>query len=145
MEINHYHFRRYVKIIAIIVISIISIMGIRNENFAAQSQSTDGRFSVVTTSIESDLGDLNSYIDDTSGSSRITSMAGTIVSAIQIVGTIISVAVLIVIGIKYMMGSIEEKAEYKKSLIPYIIGAFLLFTGSLIPQLIYTISQNLNE
>lgn len=42
-----------------------------------------------------------------------------------------------------MMGSAEEKADYKESLRPYIIGAFLLFTGSLIPQLIYTLSQNL--
>ena len=26
-----------------------------------------------------------------------------------------------------MMGSVEEKAEYKKTMMPYIIGAFMLF------------------
>lgn len=29
-----------------------------------------------------------------------------------------------------MVGSIEEKAEYKKSMIPYIIGVVLLFSVS---------------
>ena len=38
--------------------------------------------------------------------------------------------------------SVEEKATYKQTLLPYLIGAILLFTGSLIPQLIYDIMQN---
>ena len=32
-----------------------------------------------------------------------------------------------VIGIKYIMGSVEDKAEYKKTLKPYVIGAVLVF------------------
>ena len=48
---------------------------------------------------------------------------------IQVVGTIIAVGVLMVIGIKYMMGSAEEKAEYKKTMLPYIIGAVILFAA----------------
>ena len=34
-----------------------------------------------------------------------------------------------VIGIKYMMGSAEEKAEYKKTMIPYLVGAVILFAA----------------
>ena len=44
---------------------------------------------------------------------------------------------LVVIGIKYMMGSAEEKAEYKKTLMPYIIGAALVFAASAIAGIIY--------
>ncbi len=62
---------------------------------------------------------------------------------VQIVGTVLSVIILMIIGFKYMLGSIEEKAEYKKTLIPYIIGAFMLFSGSLVPQIIYQIAQNI--
>ena len=44
---------------------------------------------------------------------------------------------LTVIGIKYLMGSAEEKADYKKSLMPYVVGAALVFTASVFAQAIY--------
>ena len=40
-----------------------------------------------------------------------------------------------------MLGSAEEKADYKKSLIPYIIGAAMVFLGSWLPQLIYDLTK----
>ena len=144
MEVSNNYIRRNIKIIAIIAIFLICIVGFKTENYA--SVNTDLKLASTTGgSVQSDLGDLGAYKDDTTNSDRVASIAGTIVSAIQIIGTIVSVGALIAIGIKYMIGSVEERADYKKSLKPYIIGAFLLFTGSLIPQLIYTISQNLNK
>ena len=144
MEISNNYIRRNIKIIAMIAVCLICIVGLRTENYA--SVDTSVRIASSTgSSVQSDLGDLGDYKDDTTNSTRVASIAGTIVSAIQIVGTIVSVGALMAIGIKYMLGSVEEKADYKKSLKPYIIGAFLLFTGSLIPQLIYTLSQNLNK
>ena len=38
-----------------------------------------------------------------------------------------SVVALMIIGVKYMLGSVEEKAEYKKTMRPYVIGALMLF------------------
>ena len=64
---------------------------------------------------------------------------------IQSIGSIISVIVLTIIGIKYMIGSVEEKAEYKKTLIPYFIGAVLLFAGANIVQIIYDWAIVLNN
>ncbi len=60
-----------------------------------------------------------------------------IVYILQTVGIVLSVIVLIVIGIKYMMGSAEEKAEYKKTFMPYIIGAALIFAASVFAQVAY--------
>ena len=40
-----------------------------------------------------------------------------------------------------MMGSVEEKAEYKKSLLPYVIGAAIIFTGTWLPQLIFDLTN----
>ncbi len=88
------------------------------------------------------LGDLDKYKGDNIGSQKLQDKANVILGAIQAIGTVASVAMLIVIGIKYMLGSVEERAEYKKTLVPYLIGAFLLFTGSLVPQLIYRFMQN---
>ena len=46
-----------------------------------------------------------------------------------------------ILGIKYMIGSVEEKAEYKKSMIPYIIGILLLVSTSAIVGLIAQLTQ----
>ena len=58
--------------------------------------------------------------------SKVTSKAGPIIGTIKTLGIVISVITLIVIGIKYMTGTIEEKAEYKRTMIPYLIGVVLL-------------------
>lgn len=60
-----------------------------------------------------------------------------ILGAIQVVGTFVSVAALMILGIKYMLGSMEERASYKKSMLPYLIGAILLFGAVNITAAIY--------
>lgn len=92
----------------------------------------------------SGLGDLNAYGGSSAGSSvELEQKAETILGIIQGIGVVVSVVMLMVIGIKYMMGSIEERAEYKETLKPYLIGAFLLFSGTTVPQIIYQIAKNL--
>ena len=58
---------------------------------------------------------------------KIDNFGQGIIKVITTVGSICSVVVLIILGIKYMTGSVEERAEYKKTMMPYLIGAFLLF------------------
>lgn len=43
------------------------------------------------------------------------------------IGIIVAVIVGVIIGIKFMMGSIEEKAEYKEMLLPYLISCAVVF------------------
>lgn len=88
------------------------------------------------------LGDLDKYKGKATNPKTVTTKIGKILGYINVVGIVVSVVALILIGLKYMLGSVEEKAEYKKTLIPYIIGAFMLFTGTLVPNLIYTFMQN---
>ncbi len=68
--------------------------------------------------------------------------AGNILTPIITVGVVISITMVMVLGMKYMLGSVEEKAEYKKSMIPMLIGAILLFTSSTIVGIIFSIMQN---
>lgn len=71
---------------------------------------------------------------------QITTIGGNVVNIIQIVGIVIAVIVLLVIGIKYMIGSASEKAEYKKTMIPYIVGAVLVFAGTSLVKVIYSLA-----
>ena len=71
------------------------------------------------------------------GTNEITNVGNSVVGILQVVGIVLSVIVLIVLGIKYMMGSAAEKAEYKKTMMPYIVGAALIFAASAFAQVIY--------
>lgn len=71
------------------------------------------------------------------GETEITNIGKSVVGILQTVGIVLSVIILIVLGIKYMMGSAEEKADYKKSMMPYIVGAALIFAASALAQVIY--------
>lgn len=72
---------------------------------------------------------------------NISTLGNSIVRILTTVGVVASVIVLVVLGIKYMMGSAEEKAEYKKTLMPYVIGAGLVFAASGIANIVYTFMQ----
>ncbi len=69
-------------------------------------------------------------------------IVGTILSVIQIVGVIVAVISISILGIKYMTGSVEQKAEYKKTMIPFIIGVALIVASTTIIKAIYTIVSN---
>ncbi len=71
------------------------------------------------------------------GTTEFDKLGNKIIGAIQAIGSIVAVAILVVLGVKYMMGSAEEKAEYKKTMIPYIIGAVLVFMASNIAGFIF--------
>ncbi len=73
----------------------------------------------------------------TSGASGdIQNLGNRIIGVLQAIGIVVSVVVVIVLGIKYMMGSVEEKAEYKKTMMPYLIGAALIFAASTISLMV---------
>ena len=75
---------------------------------------------------------------DTSG---ITTLGNKLVTVLTTIGVVLSVIMLIVLGIKYMMGSAEEKAEYKKTMMPYLVGAVLIFSASMIANVVYQFTQ----
>lgn len=77
--------------------------------------------------------------DKITASGSMTDLGGKIIGAIQIIGIIIAIVVLLVLGIKYMVGSAEEKAEYKKTMMPYVVGALLIFAASTIVNLLYSV------
>lgn len=91
----------------------------------------------VSTSAFATVAGLN-ITPDTNQQNVITA-GNKILGVIKVIGIIASVAILMIVGIRYMMGSAEEKAQYKKVMIPYIIGAVLLFAASTIVDKLSTV------
>lgn len=59
------------------------------------------------------------------------------------IGVALSVLIGAVLGIKFMVGSVEEQAKIKETLIPYAIGCIVVFGGFGIWKIIITIGGNI--
>lgn len=76
------------------------------------------------------------------GEAEMVKKGNIIIGIIKTVGIVVSVLTLIILGIKYMVGSLEEKAEYKKTMIPYLVGAVMVFIIPQLVQIIYNITTS---
>ena len=79
------------------------------------------------------------------GTTEVQDFGENIMGVVQVAGVVIAVIILMVLGIKYMMGSAEEKAEYKKTMIPYLVGAILIFAASTIANVVYQFATSLQS
>lgn len=99
----------------------------------------------ATTDPTENPGDYKPNIEGRQQDIALRNRAGEILGAINVIGVISSVLTLMLIGIKYMLGSIEEKAEYKKTATTYIIGAILVFSATTIPNILYRIGLGIRN
>lgn len=112
--------KKSIKIVSILMMAIMMIM-VSTPVFA---KTVGG----VTIDTSKDI--------DTSTKNSVSQLAGTILNAAQFIAIIASVIIVAILGIKYMMGSLEEKAEYKKSFIPLIVGVIVVFGAITIANLL---------
>ena len=120
----------------LLVIIILFVIMILSNIFISQVLAEDD--------IISGLGGLNEYKAGSSGtSSSFTSKVNNVVGVFRLVGSIVSVMALVALGIKYMFGSVEERAEYKETMKPYIIGAVLVFGISNVTSILYDIGSEI--
>lgn len=87
-------------------------------------------------------GDLNDYEprlneEDVSGFNSAIKIGGLILRAIRIIGIIGTVIGIAILGIKTMIGSLEEKAEYKEKILPFIIGCLIIVSSTFIVEQVY--------
>ena len=98
-------------------------------------------FTTMVKAADDTVGQLfNTQASNTEG---LVNVGGNIVSVITTIGIIVAVIVLLVLGIKYMMGSAAEKAEYKKTMIPYLVGAVIIFGASAIAKAVIAMSESI--
>ena len=121
--------KQTMKVIGIVAIMMILVLGMTTISSAVDPGSIAGEL----TGTESDAQD------------QVVGIGNQIIGIITTVGVVVAVVILLVLGIKYMMGSASEKAEYKKTMIPYLVGAILIFGASAITQVVVSIPSGINN
>lgn len=74
--------------------------------------------------------------------SQIKTVSDQIYNILLAIGTVIAVIIGAILGIQFMVGSMDEKAKVKESLIPFVIGCVIIFGAFGIWKLIATILQD---
>lgn len=135
------------KIIKLIIIMLIIFMTLLSFNTKVFARLDDGNGrdsgrsdSIADPSLKPEQWNPGTKIEE----EELEQKAEIILGVVNIVGVIISVVTLMIIGIKYMIGSVEEKAEYKKTMTTYLIGAILVFSVTTIPNILYQIAQSIS-
>ena len=122
--------KKTMKLLTVLLLAIVLITFTTNV-FAAEEATT-------STTGKINPGDLSA----TFGSSGdLENKAANIMGMIRNVAIVASVIIIMVLGVKYMLGSVEEKAEYKKSFMPLIIGIVLVVAASAIAAFIFNMAE----
>lgn len=69
----------------------------------------------------------------------IFNKGGALLKLLRNIAAIVSVVTITIIGVRYMVGSVEQKAEYKQTMIPVVIGCILVGSLSAILTLIQSV------
>lgn len=64
---------------------------------------------------------------------------GELLKILRDIAAIVSVLTLSIIGVRYMVGSVEQKAEYKQTMMPVVVGCILIASLSAILTLIQSV------
>ena len=89
--------------------------------------------SELTNGIDINKNQINQFIKPTS----------TIITVLQAIGILSSIVALMLMGIKYMLASVEGKAEYKKSFPLYLVGIIFVFGVSVFARTIDQLISNI--
>lgn len=99
--------------------------------------------------IDDMMGDANSFVQSAKADvgqvndSALQNFSSTFYNIFLTAGTAITVIVGLIIGIKYMLGSVEEKADIKTMLVPYVVGCIVVFGSFGIWKLVIEIMQKM--
>lgn len=113
--------KKTLKILSVLLVVLILITCASNV-FAAQLNPSD-----ITANYDGDASELQTK-------------AGKIMGMIRNVAVIAAVIIIMILGVKYMLGSVEEKADYKKSFIPLIVGIVLVVSATAIASFIFNMA-----
>ncbi len=117
------------KIVVLLALIILIIGILTNVTFAAGGDLNPDKYEPT--------GDLES--------GAFIARTGTVLGVIQYAGIIIAIVALVIIGLKFMFGSIEEKAEFKKTMVPYLVGCAMLVLVPTLVKFVATIEYDNNE
>lgn len=92
------------------------------------------------------IGGISAPTETTTETTTVTTFARVckiVLNLIRTAGAGIALIMVTITGIRYMISSAEDKADYKKKLIPMAIGAVLLFSATEIIAIVGNVALNL--
>ena len=120
--------KKSVKIMSILLMSILLVSFMTSNVFAGGAQ---GVLDNLQTEINSSATDV--------GTGALLPTFAKVIKFLRNISIIAAVIIIIVLGIKYMMGSIEQKAEYQKNFVPLIVGIILVVSATSIASFLFSI------
>ena len=84
----------------------------------------------------------DNYTDSTGAGKSAKRIVGTLIDVFQIVGVGVAIIMLVMLAIKYLSAAPNEKAEIKKSVSIYVLGAVLLFAASGVLEIVQRFAKN---
>lgn len=118
--------KKALKVISILLIAFTLVFAVAQPAFAANKAEVDN----ILTNVNNGNG--------TAVDNGINDVANTVINWLWVISIIATVIVIMVIGLKYIIGSTQEKAEYKKSLIPLVVGALLIVFATTIVRFLFS-------
>lgn len=109
--------RKVIKVISILLMILMVVTMLSTSVFADSWDSFD-------TTMFDGKGDQSGAKDSA------TNIIGAIINIVQVIGMGVAIIMLIVMAIKYISAAPSEKAEIKKGVTIYVVGAIVLFAAS---------------
>lgn len=66
-------------------------------------------------------------VDDTLDQNKMKETSSIIYNTLVLIGMSVAIIISAILGIKFMIGSVEEKAQIKEALVPFVIGCIVIF------------------
>ncbi len=110
--------KKTVKVIAAVLMAIVLVVAL-----------TQGAFATKASDIDADM--IYNNASDTTGTAQsMQNIVGSIITVAQVIGVGVAVIMLIVLAIKYISAAPGDKAEIKKHAVVYVVGAIVLFAAT---------------
>lgn len=120
--------KKAIKIITVLCLAFTLFLGVAQPTISLAAGADDV------------VGQLNH--DKTAGQTQITNLGTSVISFIWILSIVVAVVVVMYTGLKFIVGSANEKAEYKKSLVPIVVGVLLLVAATTIVKALFSVDIN---
>lgn len=118
------------KTIKIISTLLIAVMLVATLSQVCLATVYDGIITGIDKSAQGEAAELGS----------LKTTAAKIIKVLRNISAIVAVLVITILGIKYMIGSTEERAEYKKSFIPLIVGIVVVVAAASIASALFSVA-----
>lgn len=116
--------KKTLKVIFIIAVMLFGLLGVSQNISFAEKADVGGTLDNVNSATGGDIGDA-------------AIIGGNIVNWIWGISIVVAVVVVMITGLKFIVGSTQEKAEYKKSLIPLVVGVLILVFATTIVKVLF--------